>query len=97
MPGPVALRPGQGRWCGCYKGIILRSNQYLIVRVYDEEAARENLGQGRHLKPQTTAPEDPSITPETVIPDVETADLTIGKLLVIKGTAVSFSYIADGY
>ena len=89
MPGPVAFAPWPGQMVRVLQGHHLRSNQYLIVRVYDEEAARENWGKAV-IKPQTAALENATVTPETVIPDVETADLTMGKLLVIKGTAVSF-------
>lgn len=58
----------------------MRSNQFLLVRVYDEDAAKENWSKavikGREGD-------------ETAIP-VTLPDLTIGKLLVIKGTDVSF-------
>ncbi len=90
MPGPVALAPWPGQMIRVLQGHHLRSNQYLIVRVYDEEAARANWGKAV-IKPQTATPgevvaggEDAAVKPDTSI------DLTMGKQLVIKGTDVSF-------
>jgi major vault protein len=96
IPGPVAFAPWPGQMVRVMQGHHLRSNQYLIVRVYDEEAARENWGKAV-IKPQTGTTGD-SIESEggetkadvEVKPDVEVPDLTMGKLLVIKGTDVSF-------
>lgn len=82
-PGPVAFAPWPGQMVKIVQGHRLRSNQYLIVRVYDEEAARENWAKAV-IKPQIQKDDTtPKITEE--IPD-----LTMGKLLVIKGTEVSF-------
>ena len=55
------------------------SNQYLVVRVYNEDEARKNWSQAviKATEPGAEAPALP-------------ADLTVGKLLVIKGTEVSF-------
>lgn len=45
MPGPVAFAPWPGQMIRVIKGHNLRSNQYLVVRVYDEEAATANWEQ----------------------------------------------------
>jgi len=97
-PGPVAFAPWPGQMVKVILGHRLRSNQYLIVRVYDEEAARANWGKAV-MKPQTQfdthAPaQAPSagvaeLAPSAV-PPTELPELTMGKLLVIKGTDVSF-------
>ena len=83
IAGPVtfALWPGQmGR---IIQGHQLRSNQYLLVRVYDEDAAVASWGEAV-IKRQAGADGDaPAEGPET-------PDLTMGKQLVIKGTEVSF-------
>lgn len=42
IPGPVAFAPWPGQMVQVLQGHRLRSNQYLVVRVYDEEAARNN-------------------------------------------------------
>ncbi len=87
IPGPVTfpLWPGQVAYV---QGHHLRSNQYLVVRVYNEEAARENWAKAV-IKPQKAGGNDISSNSVDLKP-VEIPDLTIGKLLVIKGTHVSF-------
>jgi major vault protein len=82
IPGPVAFAPWPGQMVRVLQGHNLRSNQYLIVRVYDEEAATENWGKAV-IKPQATT------TGETK-PDEDAPDLTMGRMLVIKGTDVAF-------
>ena len=91
MPGPVAFAPWPGQMIKVLRGHRLRSNQYLTVRVYDEEAARANWGQAV-MKPQTQADGETPVVEggSPVAPSAELPDLTMGKLLVIKGTEVSF-------
>ena len=78
IPGPVnfALWPGQA--AEIIPGHHLRSNQYLLVRVYNEELAKKNWSsavmQGAGSEEVTAKP----------------PELNIGKLLIIKGTDVSF-------
>ncbi|MEM6298384.1 MAG: hypothetical protein AAF740_06820, partial [Bacteroidota bacterium] len=81
IPGPqnFALWPGQ--MVRVVRGHHLRSNQYLVVRVYDEEEARQNWGKAV-IKTKNDE------KPEEVID--ETPDLTMGKTLIIKGDTVSF-------
>jgi major vault protein len=90
--GPVTFPLWPGQMSKVNQGHHLRSNQYLIVRVYDEEAAKENWSSG---VVKTREGE------EVDLPNLP--DLTIGKLLVIKGTDVSFyipptgvEVVADG-
>jgi major vault protein len=85
IPGPVAFAPWPGQMARVIQGHRLRSNQYLIVRVYDEEAARANWGKAV-IKPQ--AQDKPAAESSESSP--EAADFTIGQLLLIKGTEVSF-------
>ena len=82
LPGPAAFALWPGQMVRVLQGHHLRSNQYLLVRVYDEEAAKANW-KNAVIKPQT-----PGEDATTDIPDLP--DLTMGKLLVIKGTDVSF-------
>lgn len=86
-PGPVAFAPWPGQMVKIIQGHRLRSNQYLIVRVYDEEAARENWEKAV-IKPQILKTEENSQTTSKITEEIP--DLTMGKLLVIKGTEVSF-------
>jgi major vault protein len=80
IPGPATfpLWPGQNAEVIC--GHHLRSNQYLVVQVYNEEAARDNWARAV-IKPQQ--PGVPAVEPEV-------PDLTMGKRLVIGGAEVSF-------
>ncbi|MFC1850046.1 hypothetical protein ACFL27_07635 [candidate division CSSED10-310 bacterium] len=95
IPGPVSFAPWPGQMIRVIQGHHLRSNQYLIVRVYDEEAARANWGKAV-IKPQTLTPETSNaghkdeVEPEKVKSEVVIPELTMGKLLVIQGTDISF-------
>ncbi len=86
LQGPdfFALWPGQ--LVKVLRGHRLRSNQYLIVRVYEEEQAKKNWNKAV-IMPQKADNEkaNPEIKKETELPN-----LAVGKLLVIKGTEVSF-------
>ncbi|MFN8608247.1 MAG: hypothetical protein U0931_11995 [Vulcanimicrobiota bacterium] len=82
IPGPATFPLWPGQVARVVRGHLLRSNQYLLVQVYNEEAARENWGRAViKLQKADTAEEE-------VKRDVP--DLTLGKLLLIKGTEVSF-------
>ena len=96
LPGPNAFALWPGQMVRVIKGHNLRSNQYLIVRVYDEEAAMRNW-QNAVIKRQSTAAEEGSAssegepgTGEAPIDAPESPDLTMGQQFVIKGTDVSF-------
>jgi len=52
IPGPVSFAPWPGQMVRVLQGHHLRSNQYLLVRVYDEEGAKANWGKAV-IKPQT--------------------------------------------
>ncbi len=82
VPGPAtfALWPGQA--AEVVEGHHLRSNQYLLVRVYNEDEARKNWSKAV-VKPAGTDAEVASVaTPPP--------DLIVGKQLIIRGTEVSF-------
>lgn len=93
VPGPIsfALWPGQmGR---VLKGHYLRSNQYLLVRVYDEESARNNWSeavvkpQSHQDKPSYNQDNSEDAPPQIV---AEKQALTLGQQMIIRGTDVSF-------
>ena len=89
MPGPVSCALWPGQMVRVLQGHNLRSNQYLVVRVYDEEAAKANY-QNAVIKPQFSASEERAAS-EGASEDVwKPEDLTMGKLLVIKGTLIAF-------
>ena len=82
IPGPATFPLWPGQVARVVRGHLLRSNQYLLVQVYNEDAARENWGRAV-IKPQKG-----DMPEEEVKRDIP--DLTLGKLLLIKGTEVSF-------
>jgi len=87
IPGPVSFAPWPGQMVRVLQGHRLRSNQYLVVRVYDEEAARKNWNSAV-IKPQTASAEGE--VGELFSEAVKAEELTVGNLLIIKGTEVSF-------
>lgn len=86
IPGPINFALWPGQMVRVVQGHYLHLNQYLVVRVYDEEAAKLNWKKAV-VKPQqsSAADESKSAGISDGIPD-----LTMGKQLVIKGTEVSF-------
>ena len=86
IPGPITFPLWPGQVARVIQGHHLRSNQYLVVQVYNEDAARENWTRAV-IKPQRT---DSSPRADEPPVDVDVPDLTMGKLLVIRGTDVSF-------
>ena len=84
VPGPAtfALWPGQA--AEVVEGHHLRSNQYLLVRVYNEDEARKNWSKAV-VKP-AVGEGDAIAQPVSAPPP----DLTVGKQLIIRGTEVSF-------
>jgi major vault protein len=81
ITGPCSFALWPGQIVQLVQGHHLRSNQYLLVRVYNEDEARKNWGKAV-IKPAA----DGEVAPVTKAPQ----DLTVGKLLIIKGTDVSF-------
>jgi major vault protein len=83
IPGPCsfALFPGQA--ADVIEGHHLRSNQYLLVRVYNDEQARASWSQAVVKKAI-----DDDDTEELVT--AEPPALHMGQLILIRGTEVSF-------
>mgnify|MGYP000601195052 CR=1 FL=1 len=84
LPGPVSFALWPGQMARVLQGHQLRSNQYLLVRIYDEAAARSNWNEG--VVERQAGGEDT----ETEATEVDTAELTLGRRMVIRGTEVSF-------
>lgn len=87
-PDNFALWPGQT--AEVIRGHSLRSNQYVVACVYDEEAARENWGNAIVKLVEGEGDEDKKTKKTSSSFGVDLSQLTIGKLLIIKGTDVSF-------
>jgi major vault protein len=85
IPGPVTFALWPGQMANIVQGHHLRSNEYLVVRVYDEDEAVKNWKKAV-LKTKNTQD-----SPETSVDaEPEMPNLTMGTQLIIKGTEVSF-------
>jgi len=80
IPGPATFPLWPGQIGKVLDGHNLKYNEYLIVRVYNEEQAKLNLANA--IVKSTDEKKPKSLIAEE--------DLVTGKLLVIKGTDVSF-------
>lgn len=78
IPGPSSFSLFPGQMARVIRGHRLRSNQYLLARVYDAEAAKKFSSSGTVVDAQGNAVKSVS------------EDYFVGQLLVIKGTEVSF-------
>ncbi len=85
IPGPINFSLWPGQMAKVLRGHNLRSNQYLLVRVYDEDEAKKNWTKAV-IKAKTVAEGEEVPTEITE----ETLDLTMGSTLVITGAHVSF-------
>jgi major vault protein len=94
IPGPVSFPLWPGQMAKVLKGHHIRSNQYLLVRVYDAEAARQNWKKAVVQPVGSGSTEsDPVRTEASKDPDfsvLTSGGLTMGQLLVIRGTDVTY-------
>lgn len=84
IQGPCSFALFPGQMAQVIKGHQLRSNQYLIVRIYDEKSARENWSKA--VVKSVEGKDANSNTLETISADT----ISLGNDYVIKGTEVSF-------
>lgn len=75
VPGPVSFALYPGQMAKVIKGHTLRSNQYLLARVYGAESANKADGKVVGADGKETSLDANYIT---------------GQLLIIKGTEISF-------
>lgn len=78
IPGPISFALYPGQMAKTVRGHKLRSNQYLIARVYDADAANKSAASAT------------IINTEGKEIDKKEENYFVGQLLVIKGTEVSF-------
>lgn len=101
IPGPQTFPLWPGQVAQVVEGHRLRTNQYLIVRVYNDEEAQKNQAVIRPAVPVTPPGNTGSGQDNLSQPNQQTqssqlqvnklaVELTMGKLLVIKGDEVSF-------
>jgi major vault protein len=109
LPGPCyfPLWPGQSGLI--VEGHHLRSNQYLLVRVYDEDSAKESFSSIGGINVDTSSdilPEgDDGLkgkktdlkTDKVEALKVKKMELTTGKLIIVKGTESGFYIPPTGF
>lgn len=78
IPGPISFALYPGQMAKVVRGHRLRSNQYLLARVYDAQAAMKNIQSATIVDAEG----------KDVAKKAE--EYFMGQLLVIKGTEVSF-------
>lgn len=78
ISGPCSFSLYPGQMAKVVQGHRLRSNQYLLARVYDAEAAEKGLADAT------------IVDAEGKVKDAKNEKYFVGQLLVIKGTEVSF-------
>lgn len=87
IQGPLFFPLWPGQTATKLGGHHLRNNQYLIVRVYDEAQAQANWNKAIVKKSKPASAE----TPETADAEsVLAGTRTMGELIIVKGTDVSF-------
>lgn len=81
--GPVSYALWPGQMVRVIQGHRLRSNQYVVARVYDEAAARANW-KDAVFRPRV------GTDGESEEPKLRAVDLTLGQMVVIDGTEAAF-------
>lgn len=96
IPGSASFPLWPGQMGKVLKGHHIRSNQYVLSRVYDEDAARKNW-KSAVVKPAGSVEggRDDGFGPllddgPAAGQDVQTENLTMGQQLIVKGTDVAF-------
>ena len=84
ITGPVSFPLWPGQVATILQGHRLRSNQYLVVQVYNDESARE------HWDKAVVRPQIEGGVERHADVGVDSSHLTMGQQIVIKGTDVSF-------
>lgn len=90
VSGPVSFALWPGQSAKVVTGHNLRSNEYLLCRVYDEEAAKANWSKAVIKTQDAAASTDATSARAQDADEISIDGLTMGKLFVIKGTKVSF-------
>jgi major vault protein len=85
LPGPQSFPLWPGQVATVVKGHHLRTNQYLLGRVYDDEAAKANWD-----KSVVKSVDQSDDTKKTNVLGLDKDSLVTGQLIVIRGTNVAF-------
>ena len=97
ISGPCHFPLWPGQQATIVEGHHLRSNQYLLVRVYDEDTAKVNFDKNAgnvYGIESDDGTEEAKIALKT---GITKDDLTTGKLLIVKGTETGFYIPPTGF
>ncbi|MBI2635692.1 MAG: hypothetical protein HYW79_04130 [Parcubacteria group bacterium] len=92
VPGPAQFALWPRQFARVLPGHQLRSNEFLVARVYNDEQAIANWD-AAVMRPQTlpVSGEEQQVQRQVISRGITRPDhLTVGQLLIIKGTDVSF-------
>lgn len=99
VPGPCMFSLWPGQSAKVVRGHHLRSNQYLVIKVYNAEEAAKNW-RNAIVKPAVASPaatppregegEKSSEDPSTDVLSAAPPDLAVGQQFIIRGTDVAF-------
>lgn len=92
IEGPQTFSLFPGQYAQTIHGHRMRSNQYLLVRVYDEDAAKQNWSKAtiKLQKKDGDGALKEELSDKEKAKAIGAPDLTMGRLLLIEGTKVSF-------
>lgn len=92
IPGPATFALWPAQMAKVVQGHTLRSNEFLVVRIYNDVEARKNWSRGVVKKAVVDGGQtvDATEAASVATASAEALDLTIGKQFVIKGTEVSY-------
>lgn len=98
IPGPVSFPIWAMQQADVVDGHVLRTDQYLIVEVYDAEMAQKNRDQGftfRDKKAESTEAQGDVAAQRAEL--TKSLPTTLGHRFIVKGTEVSFYIPPTGY
>lgn len=94
IPGPISIALWPSQTAEILQGHHLRSNQYLLCRVYDEEEAKKNwknaVVKSQSGDDEETKSKSKSKTEIKSADIIKIEDLSIGRLFIVQGTEISF-------
>ena len=91
IPGPANFPLWPGQHAKYVRGHHLRLNQYLKVTVYNEDQARKNWSKAIVVKADSTDGEKGLAAESAAVTQKKAPDnLTVGTVLLVKGTEASF-------
>lgn len=103
LPGPLSFPLWPGQTAKVIKGHNLRSNEYLLIRMYDDDAARANWEKSVVKTVPVSAPvheqtsglvDQPALSQSQPTQNktlgIDAVELVTGQLIIVRGTDVSF-------